>query len=98
MIFHFCNMKTFITKLDKMDEAKGYVSECNGCPWSKKWNKKEGKRCQQKKVVVPQQQPVQVSQSPVIEYAIYEHNDTQVSEAPIQKVHYMVPKETTMMV
>jgi len=46
MIFHFCNMKTFITKLDKMDEAKGYVSECNGCPWSKKWNKKEGKRCQ----------------------------------------------------
>ena len=46
MIFHFCNMKTFITKLDKMDEAKGYVSECNGCPWSKKWDKKEGKRCQ----------------------------------------------------
>jgi len=92
MIFHFCNMRTYITKLDKMDEAKGYVSDFNPCQWSKKWNKKEGKKC--KKVVVPQQQ--QVSQSPVIEYSIYEHNDTQVSEAP--KVHYMVPKETTMMV
>jgi hypothetical protein len=87
-------MKTYITKLDKMDEAKGYVSECNGCPWGKKWNKKEGKKCHPKKVVIPQQQ--QVSQSPVIEYSIYEHSDTQVSEAP--KVHYMVPKETTMMV
>lgn len=48
MLFHFCNMRTYITKLDKMDEAKGYVSDFNGCPWSKKWNKKEGKKCHKK--------------------------------------------------
>ena len=91
MLVHYCNMRTFITKLDNVDEAKGYVSDWNPCQWSKKWNKKEGKKCHQKKVVVPQQQQ-QVSQSPVIEYAIYEHNDTQSS------VSHMVPKETTMMV